>query len=58
MSSTINTVIIDHIKNSELEENLKSFLIKALDLEYDKQEREVFRFTNDYQKLVDEYFGG
>lgn len=58
MSSTINTVIVDHIKNSELEENLKSFLIKALDLEYDKQEREALRFTNDYQKLVDEYFGG
>jgi hypothetical protein len=58
MNSTINTVIIDHIKNSELEENLKSFLIKALDLEYDKQEREVFRYANEYRKLVDEYFEG
>lgn len=58
MSSQINTLIIDYIKESEFEENLKSFLIKALNLEYDKQEREVLRFTEDYKTLVDKFYEG
>lgn len=58
MSSQINTLIIDYIIESEFEENIKSFLIKALNLEYDKQEREVLRFTEDYKKLVDKFYEG
>lgn len=55
MKSEINPDILKKIENSSQSENMKKFLFKILELEYDKLDETNPKLKDDYVKLVNKY---
>lgn len=60
MHKKINQNIIDFIDESEYDENMKDFLKKILNLEYDlieemkKQNKDTYWYTTKYKNILNE----
>ena len=55
MKSEINPNILKKIESSSQSENMKKFLLKILELEYDKLDENQPKLKEDYVKLIDKY---
>lgn len=55
ITSDINPQIREKIENSSQPENVKYFLIKILEVEYDKIDESNVKLKDEYLKLINKY---
>lgn len=55
MSDNVNMKLIDKIKYSEIDDQIKDFLVDILHLEYRHINDAKWRYNNDYEKLIKRY---
>lgn len=55
ITSDINPQIREKIENSSQPENVKYFLIKILEVEYDKIDESNVKLKDEYLKLIKQY---
>lgn len=55
MSLKINNDLIDYIRNSNYDENIKNFLIQALLLEFKREKTNSRNYTNKYDEIIKNY---
>lgn len=58
MSNEINKEIIEKLKESEIEDNVKGFIDKALKLEYSVIDDKKPVLKNKYLKLINDHIEG
>lgn len=58
LSNEINKDIINKLKKTELDENIKDFIHDALKLEYSVIDEKRPVLKNKYLQLIDEYYEG
>ncbi|WP_156929617.1 hypothetical protein [Methanobrevibacter wolinii] len=55
MTLKINKDLIDYIKSSNYDENIKNFLIQALMLEFKREKENSRNYTDKYDEIINNY---
>lgn len=55
MSENVNMKLIDKIKSSEMDDQIKKFLVDILHLEYRHIDDNNWKYNQEYEKLIRRY---
>ncbi len=55
MALKVNEDIIEFINNSDNDEDIKKFLIQALNLEFKREKEDLRNYTKQYEQIIKNY---
>lgn len=55
LSENVNMKLIEKIKSSEIDDQIKDFLVEILHLEYRHINDAKWRYSNEYERLIKRY---